>query len=201
MSKLVFGVGVNDADYSVQKFEFIGGKWKRVWVCPFYERWKHVLARCYSEVFLKRRPTYLGCYTVPEWHSFMAFHAWMVEQDWEGKHLDKDILFPGNKVYGPDTCVFVDPKVNTFMLECTSSQGVFPVGVSYHKRIGKFQARCQDSRQGKRKNLGYFNSPDEAHSAWLEEKLRQAKMLASEQEDERVAKALIERYQTYNIAF
>jgi len=36
----------------------------------------------------------------------------MERQDWEGKHLDKDILIPGNKIYSPDRCIFVSSLIN-----------------------------------------------------------------------------------------
>ena len=45
------------------------------------------------------------------------FKDWMENQDWEGNQLDKDLLFEGNKVYGPKTCVFVTRMVNNFTLD------------------------------------------------------------------------------------
>lgn len=203
VKKLVYGVGVNDADYNVQKFETVGytdsGKHiqKLVWICPFYRKWRDMLSRCYSEKLHLKFPNYRGCYVIAEWHSFVAFRDWMIEQDWEGKELDKDILFPGNKVYGPDTCVFVDQKVNLFLTESTASRGEWPVGVSYDKIAKKFKAQCHSVITGKRKSLGYFKNPDEAHRAWLSFKLEQAKILAEQQNDFRIAKALIERYENY----
>jgi len=202
--KLVYGVGVNDATYRVQKFETVGyteeGKQiqKLIWVCPFYSRWKGMLQRCYSKVEHKRYPNYIGCHAVSEWHKFSNFKAWMERQDWEGNHLDKDILFPGNKIYGPETCVFVAANVNIFLTESTSSQGEWPVGVSFHKEKAKFQAQCNDVVTGKRKHLGCYKTPEAAHKAWLSFKLEQARILASKQTDKRIAKALIERYENYN---
>ena len=38
-TKLVYGVGINDADYVLTKQEKVNGKWKIVWSCPYYERW------------------------------------------------------------------------------------------------------------------------------------------------------------------
>ena len=49
----------------------------------------------------------------------------------------------------------------------------------------------------KQENLGYFTCELEAHQAWLKRKLELA-ALAAEQTDERVAKALIERYTNYS---
>ena len=42
-----------------------------------------------------------------------------------------------------------------------------------------------------------FRSQIEAHQAWLKRKLELATLLAAEQTDERVAKALIARYTNY----
>lgn len=49
-----------------------------------------------------------------------------------------------------------------------------------------------------RKHLGFFHTPEEAHQAWLKAKLELAKKLAAEQDDPRVAKALVERYENYD---
>ena len=100
--KLVFGVGINDADYVVQKFETIGyvdGKQERklVWACPYYRAWKNMLARCYYHKVQGNRPTYSGCIVSEEWLRFSNFRRWMANQDFEGKQLDKDLLFEGNK--------------------------------------------------------------------------------------------------------
>ena len=87
-----------------------------------------MLDRAYSDKYKQRQPTYRDVTVCEEWHSFMRFRAWMVEQDWEGKELDKDILFQGNKVYSPDTCVFVDKAVNLFLTDCAASRGEWPLG-------------------------------------------------------------------------
>lgn len=199
----VYGVGINDADYLTCVREELGytleGKRVRgvVFQCPYYNCWTNMLKRSYNEKELTKHPSYLGCSVVPEWHYFMTFKSWMESQDWEGKQLDKDILFPGNKIYSPETCVFVDAKVNTFILESTATRGEWPIGVSFEKERGKFQAACRCIETNKRKFLGRFEDPDEAHKAWLKFKLEQAKILASEQTDPRVAKALTDRYENY----
>lgn len=201
--KLVYGVGINDADYVVQIKEIVGYKdngkiiEKLIWVCPFYVRWLGMLQRCYSESWLVKYPTYRGCSTIPEWHHFIGFRGWMEKQDWEGKQLDKDILFSGNKIYGPEACVFVDQKVNKFFNNYKNGRGKFPIGVCLDKKSGRFKAQGCDIEMGKRKTLGYFDTPEEAHQAWLAFKLEQAYILAAEQTDPRVAKALIDRYENY----
>ena len=205
--KLVHGVGVNDADYVVQIKETVGYKdngkpiQKRVWSCPFYITWSNMFNRCYSEKYQESQLTYIRCSVVPEWQHFMAFRSWMEKQDWKGKQLDKDILFPNNEIYSSETCCFVDANVNTFLTERKASRGEWPIGVNFRKDFGKFQARCRDVKTGKVKHLGYYSSPEEAHQAWLTCKLEQAKILASQQTDPRVAAALIDRYENYHKYF
>lgn len=197
MGKLVYGVGVNDADYNVcnKKQREDGSLYTEI--CPFYVYWTNMLSRCNGKAFQERQQNYLGCSATPEWYYFMTFRAWMIQQDWKDKHLDKDILFPGNKFYAPDKCVFVDQKVNKFINENKKSNSGLPVGVNYEASTGKYRAQCCDVITGKQKNLGRFETAKEGHEAWLTFKLEQAKILAAEQDDERVAKALIERYTNY----
>lgn len=194
-NKLLFGVGINDADYNINKHERFDGKFKVTWVCPFYAKWRGMLKRCYSKKYKAKYPTYEGCFTTEEWHLFSSFRKWMLTQDWEGKHLDKDILFSDNKMYGPDVCVFVDAKVNLFMSESSSRRGKYPIGVNLNH--GRFQAMGTSIVSGRQKYLGMYDTPEEAHKAWFTFKLEQAYLLAAEQADKRVAKALLDRYEDY----
>src|SRR5690606_1832927 len=126
--KLVCGVGVNDADYAIQKFETIGyvdGKQKQklVWGCPYYRTWANMIERCYSDKTQNKNPTYKGCSVSEEWLTFSVFKNWMEKQDWEGNQLDKDLLFEGNRLYSPETCVFVSPMVNKFIIDRGAARG------------------------------------------------------------------------------
>ena len=197
--KLVCGVGDNDADYAVQRKETIGyvdGKRKRklIWVCPYYQVWQSMLDRCYSVKYQEKYPTYRDCSVSAEWLTFSNFRSWVLTQDWEGKQLDKDLLVEGNKVYSANTCVFVSPLVNTFTLDNGAARGEWKIGVYWNKEKGKFQSQCSNPFNKKRENLGYFTSEQEAHEAWAKRKLELAKELAAVQTDQRVAKALIDRY-------
>ena len=200
--KLVQGVGVNDADYVVEKWETIGyvdgkRKTKLDWFCPFYRAWKGMLTRCYSVKYQERYPTYKGCTVSKEWLTFTNFKNWMMTQDWQYKHLDKDLLFEGNKVYSPETCVFVSPMVNSFTIDQGSKRGEFLIGVAWHKKSGKFKSNCSNPFSGEQEYLGYFTCEQEAHEAWLKRKLELAHELSAIQEDTRVAEALIKRYSNY----
>lgn len=197
--KLIYGVGVNDAGYVtkiVETITCIDGKQKYrvVWRCPIYQTWENMLQRSYSSNYQIQRPTYIGCTVTEEWHRFSTFKKWMEKQDWEGKTLDKDLLEHGNKVYGPEQCVFISKIVNSFMTERTGDRGEWPIGVYWHSGVGKFRAKCRNPFTKKQEHLGSFSCPNEAHQAWLKRKRELAVMLAGEQTDERVAKALISRY-------
>ena len=197
--KLVCGVGINDADYVVEKRETIGyvngkRKQKLVWICPYYETWKSMIERCYSAKYQERRPTYKGCSVSEEWLTFSNFRAWMVTQDWEGKSLDKDLLVEGNKIYGPETCVFVSPMVNSFTTDSGAARGKWLIGVCWVKGANKFKSQCRNPFTKRPEYLGYFTCEQEAHEAWLKRKIELAHELATIQTDPRVAKALIERY-------
>lgn len=196
--KLIYGVATNDADYVVTKCEtiIVNGKKKLkvVWRCPYYVTWTNMLRRSYSVKDQECHPTYKGCSVSDEWLTFSNFKAWMMNQDWEGNQLDKDLLVKDNKVYGADNCAFVSQMVNLFVTDSRASRGEYLIGVCWNKRDKKFQARCNNPFTKKRENLGLFTSEQEAHEAWKKRKLELAKELAEIQKDPRVAKALIERY-------
>lgn len=188
-SNIVFGVGINDANYKVTTTA--EGKMK---YCVFYSRWRGMLRRCYDEKQLQKSPTYRGCTVAPEWHSFMNFRSWMLEQDWEGdKQLDKDLLIEGNKIYSPDTCIFVSCQVNNFLTDSNASRGALPIGVSWGKQQGKYKVHCQDLGKGN-KFLGLYDSVEDASEAYTQYKRKLAIYLASIQENKRIADALTRRY-------
>ena len=78
-----------------------------------YEAWRDMLRRSYSRVLHDRAPTYIGCSVFSEWHNFQVFAEWFYKNYVDGTDLDKDIKIDGNKVYGPDTCLFVSRKENS----------------------------------------------------------------------------------------
>src|SRR3990167_62339 len=186
-------------------YKFIGklvqlrgnGKKITTWRCPFYTRWVGMLERGYSLKFKDKAPTYKDCTVCEEWLTFSSFKAWMEQQDWEGKQLDKDLLVRGNKLYSPETCVFISRQVNNFLIERDFDRGDYLIGVSWYKAYSKFMANCSNPFTKKRENLGYFSTEAQAHEAWLSRKLEFAYQLAAIQVDERVSSALISRYENY----
>lgn len=77
-----------------------------------YKTWNGMLKRCYHAQTQDRQPTYKGCTVCEEWFNFQNFADWYYKNYIDGYHLDKDIRLKGNKIYSPDTCMFVSLKDN-----------------------------------------------------------------------------------------
>lgn len=174
---LVYGVGLTDEKASND--------------CPFYSRWRGVLKRCYSPN-PKEVARYAGCTVADEWLRFSAFKVWMMGRPWQGNHLDKDILRPGDKRYSPDTCVFVPVWINTLLNDCAGSSGSLPTGVYLFRK--RYIARVHDGDS--RVFIGSFECPSAAHEAWAVAKadvIRRAvnRYRTTSQFDERVCAALL----------
>lgn len=195
MKRLIYNVGINDADYPVSRHEKVGDKSLQVWMCPFYQSWLNIFKRVYNKNVHK---TYRGCSIDEQWYYFTKYKSWMESQKWEGNQLDKDIIVQGNKLYGPETCAFVPQYVNKFLTDSGATRGIYPQGVYFHKASGKFLAQCHDRREKKQVYLGLFETPDAAHDAWLEYKhslaVGYAEELLLQGYDVRVVTALKERF-------
>jgi hypothetical protein len=190
--KLVWGVGINDVEYSVNQIHTTG------FVCPYYLVWQKILERCYSEKYLKVKPTYVGCEIHPSWIYLSNFIKWVDSQpnkDWQNYQPDKDLLIKGNKIYAPDTVVFISRDLNMFMNTNKGQRGEYLLGVSYYPNATlKFRAACSNPFTKKQVKLGFYKTEIEAHKAWQAKKHEYACQLADSQQDPRVAKALRERY-------
>lgn len=197
MKKKLFGVGVNDAGDTVVKnaIDPKTGRRRIVWICPYYATWASMIKRCYSKNTHATRPSYVGCFVCDDWHNFSSFKGWMETQDWQNKSLDKDLLCPGNKRYGPSECLFISKTINSFLTDSAASRGQYPIGVYRRSRQnGKFVAQCRNPFTGKGEYLGEFATAEAAHQAWLQRKREHAARLANEQTDSKVAQALLSRY-------
>ena len=184
--KLVQGVGTNDADYELSYT--VNGK--RV-TCPYYRAWSRMLERGYSKALKKRRETYQGCWVCSSWLLFSNFKAWMQLQDWRGKHLDKDLLVPGNLEYGPTTCVFVTPAINGLLNKHLKDKGKYPTGVAWHKTKKRFRAQC--SVRGVVIEIGSFSSAKQAHEAYVEFKVAVITEIANEPDNKYIKTALLKQ--------
>ena len=160
-----------------------------------YKLWQDMLKRCYNNKFHDTRPTYKGCSVSNNFRYYPYFKEWCNKQigfDQDGFDLDKDILSRGTKVYSEDTCCFVPKEINNSFTVITNKKSNYYVGVSYHKKFGKFYSRL--NKFGKQTSLGYFDTELEAFHAYKHAKEAYAKELAEkwkEQIDLRVYDTLM----------
>ena len=157
--KKILGVGINDADYMLTYYVN-----KKLIKCPYYSRWTSMLYRCYNDKFHIKCPTYKDCSVCESWLLFSNFKSWMVEQDWKENHLDKDLLFENNKIYSPETCIFIPQSINSLLTESDAIRGKYKIGIHYDKNLNKFCAQCRFDN--KKIHLGRYLTEDEAYEAY-----------------------------------
>ena len=182
--RLVRGVGIND----------MGGS-----RCPkkIAEKWRDVIRRTdQRDTNMQFYEMYKDCTLDPRWYRLSAFHDWIQEWDWEGKILDKDILVPGNKLYGPDTCMMVSPSVSSFFTTGDSSnpypQGVFDA--SKKSATKPYGAVCKFDR--KQMCGGFHATIEEAQETFKEMKISCLVKLIERETDPRVKSVLENLYET-----
>lgn len=124
MVPTVFGVGFIGGDNYSPKVKGV--------VTKAYTVWQAMIRRCYSEICLKKQPTYSGCTVSTDWHNFQTFAEWFYDNypdDGKCYELDKDIKIDGNREYSSNSCIFVSKKENTIKssgvaISLTSADGV-----------------------------------------------------------------------------
>ena len=193
LKRKLFGVGINDVLGSAKTRNVPPYK------AHYYTVWQSMLKRCYSpkEQSKLLMQSYIGCTVDPRWHYLSNFKQWYEEQGGViGKQLDKDIISPNNKVYGPDTCFLVSPQLNVFFTKRHNHRGKYPIGVYVdHHKITK-QFKCQVSIHEGKRFQGYYDTPEEAHQAFI--KLKKELLLEKyilPETDQRLKQAL---YNVYN---
>ena len=154
---------VNPNFKSVFNIGFIGiGKYSYKEHFKIYVTWQSMLRRCYDAKYHLRQPTYKNCSVDEKWHNFQVFAEWYVNNYINDYHLDKDILFKGNKVYGPNTCCFVPQEINALFIKHQNARGKYPIGVI--KKGNKYEARV--NKNGYRESQGLFDTSEEAFEAY-----------------------------------
>ena len=158
--KSVFEIGyIGEGEYKVLE----NGKATRV-----YNTWMHMLERCYDEKLHEKRLTYKDCEVCEEWHNFQNFGDWYNENYYEIEgeriELDKDILVKHNKIYSPDTCIFVPHKINSLFTKRQNDRGESVIGTS--PKNGKYVVQCclinPKTGKSKQEHLGYYDTQEKA---------------------------------------
>lgn len=170
--KLVYGVGINDYEGNI--------KYNNVHI-PSYKTWVQMLKRCYSQEFLSKNRTYIGCHVCDEWLRFSNFKEWFDKKHVEGYSLDKDILSgKHNKVYSQYTCCFVPNEINILLCKSDKKRGKTPIGVTERKLVNGSSYMAYLNKNGCRINLGTFNSAEEAFQAYKSAKEAHIKEMATQ---------------------
>ena len=188
-TKLVCGVGTNDVLTTV-----IAKKKGRGQTLPWYRKWCSMLKRCYCEKYQKKNPTYLGCKVCDSWLLASNFKKWFDAKYIEGYYLDKDLLFPGNTVYGPETCVFVPVSVNNLLLSRGRARGPYPIGV--YKGKGEETFTGQISIYGKQTKRRGFETAEQAHWWYASAKINHVREVC-DQLDKRLDKGLSDAIESH----
>ena len=94
-----------------------------------------MINRCYHSK--DRFSAYYGTCTVcEEWLNFQVFADWYETHEYpvnERLHLDKDILFAGNKEYAPKKCMLVPQRLNMMFMNKPNKRGL-PNGIIEHPK-------------------------------------------------------------------
>lgn len=186
MGRLIQGRGINDMRGLCKK----NGKSE-----PWYQAWVGMLQRCYCEKHHIRRPTYIGCSVCDEWLTLSKFKLWYDENYVDGFQLDKDLLVEGNKIYGPDSCMYVSRELNNLFLEGRPTKQELPTGVHYCFERNKYVAKA--TQFAKSVNLGRYDTPEEAHEVYKESKRLYVLDVIEKQrgiDSDRILDTLFERY-------
>ena len=191
----VFGIGITGLEPTRDE----NGELLDSYIC-----WNSMLKRCYSAKYQQKYPTYIGCCVSEVWLYYSNFKKFYNETYYEVENkttqLDKDILIKGNKIYSPETCIFVPNFINTLFVKRQNDRGAFPIGVNYDKASKKYRAQLNIFENGKktRKNLGRFNTPEEAFKVYKQAKEAYIKEVADEYKDKIPAK-LYEAMYSYRV--
>ena len=176
----VFGVGTT----GLEPIKNESGEKLDSYVC-----WNDMLKRCYSAKYQEKHPTYKGCSVCDEWLYYPNFKKWheanYYEIDNKTSQLDKDILIKGNKIYSPETCIFVPQFINNLFTKRQKTRGTLPIGVCYYKASKKYKASLSVFKNGKKasKHLGYFDTADEGFEAYKKAKEDYIKEVADNYKD------------------
>lgn len=108
-----------------------------------YRVWYNMIQRCYDAKFHIKHPTYRGCTVCDEWLNFQNFAKWFSANYVEGLHLDKDIKVKGNKLYSPNTCLFVSQTDNSIEANAENFSFISPSGVV--TKVYNLRQFCRDN--------------------------------------------------------
>ncbi len=170
-----------------------------------YKTWYDMLRRCYDEKFHKRQFTYRNCKTYEEWLNFQNFGYWDKENYYkiesEKMCLDKDILYKGNKIYSPNTCIYVPERINTLFVKSDKNRGELYIGI-YLNKDGKYVTQCRlvnpETGKSKQEYLGVYETQEKAFEVYKYYKEKNIKQVADYYKD-KIPQRLYEALYNYEV--
>ena len=144
---------------------------------PVYLIWKSIIQRCYDVKSKDKYPTYYGiCTMSDDWLNFQNFATWYEENYYDAPgriHIDKDILYPGNTVYSPETCLLVPQRINMiFAKRSRVHDADLPNGITRYRNQFKSVYNT--------KHLGLFDRVEDAYAAYSKAKEKHIKIVAND---------------------
>lgn len=146
-----------------------------------YSVWSSIVHRVY-----KPHTNYIirsyGDVTMDEkWHNYQNFAEWYYSQinrfgqvDFKW-NVDKDLLFPGNRIYSDLYCCVIPSPVNTVLGDSAHARGLLPLGVT--KNGPGYQAQCRTFGNSN-KYLGTYKTIPEAQTVYWNYKIKAIRNIA-----------------------
>ena len=151
--------------------------------CRYYSIWRKIFDRCYTTHRNNKNKSYEGCTICEKWHCFQNFADWYDNNKYEtnGEILcvDKDILFHGNKIYSPETCLLVPKRINSLFEKSYAIRGDLPIGVTrYWYNESRYLASMKVGNN-KSTRLGVFDTIEDAFQSYKNGKEKYIKEVAN----------------------
>lgn len=160
-----------------------------------YSRWRAMMNRCYNPKFWEALPNYEGCTVCDEWLYFQTYAEWF-HTTCPGEpsmyDIDKDLIYPYNKIYSPETCEFLPHSINVLIKNNSENNKYGCIGVTWDTQKKKFRVRLKS--QGKQFNGGYYTDLKNAQEAYIKlkkEKIREMALQYQNQLNPRAFEALM----------
>ena len=131
-----------------------------------YSTWKGILERAYYSKCHLKHPTYKDVGVCDEWLNFNVFAKWFEKNYTDGYDLDKDLLSTDNKIYSPNTCVFIPRALNSFLANIKSDNTSGFTGVSWNKDSNNWIVSINHPKTNKVINLGRFKDIKKASKVY-----------------------------------
>lgn len=176
MTPTVYGIGYLGIGNYKSGLRIDGQAWNTLQ----YRCWHSMLKRCYGTKD-KVNKWYKNIKVCDEWLNFQNFAKWYDENYYnvnnEIMNLDKDILFKGNKIYSPTTCIFVPQSMNKIFTKRENQRGCFPIGVALDIRVNKYQVHMGS------KTIAVKDTIEDAFQCYKDAKERYIKQIAEQYKD------------------